>query len=789
MRDALLFGTDTKEAPLPNRRDFMTLASLAAGSSLLGKLPAQTAAKASIKTGEDLTGFVNVFLGTGGHGHTFPGATVPFGAVQLSPDTGIRDWDWSSGYHHDDQTLMGFSHTHLSGTGVGDMMDLLLVPRTGAVVLNPGVDPESRLNPSGTYRAKFSHTSERGEPGFYAVDVDSTGGKKIHVELTATERSGLARFTFPAGEDAHILLDWHHVYGTENTVKAAELKLVSERLITGGRQVNKWAPDREIYFATELSVTPNKVEVFSDDKPVTASQAQGKNLKVALHFEPGSTVMVKSGISMVSAANALANLRAEQQGFDFAGVRSAAKKLWQAELSRIHLEDASRERKAIFYSGLYHMMCAPTLADDVNGQYRGLGKKVHTLDKGEHNYSTYSLWDTYRALHPSFTLWQSERVAPLVNCLVRTAEQSQYGFPVWPLQDGETYCMPGYHGASVMAEACVKKIPGIDWNRAYAGMRKRNMDDDYMGLPLYRKLGYIPADKEYESVGKLVEYTYCDWACAHVADATGHHDDARIQRERSQNYKNLFDPQTKFIRAKLSNGSWTPGFNPKATGHIPHHRDYCEANAWQTTFFVQHDVKGYMKLFGGREAFAQKLDALFTEEPGVSNEKVLDMTGYIGQYVHGNEPSHHITYLYLWAGQPWKTQERVRELLLTHYRNDFDGLDGNEDCGQMSAWFVMSSLGLYAVDPVSATYVLSAPLFDRATVRLAGGRELVIEAKRSQPDDKYIQSVTVNGKPHDKLWITHEEIVRGAHLVFTLGPQPNKSLGVAESAMPPSLTA
>jgi predicted alpha-1,2-mannosidase len=447
------------------------------------------------------------------------------------------------------------------------------------------------------------------------------------------------------------------------------------------------------------------------------------------------------------------------------------------------------ERKQTFYSAMYHMMCAPTLADDANGQYRGLDKKVHTLAKGEHNYSTYSLWDTFRALHPSFTLWQRDRVAPLVNCLVRTAEESKYGFPIWPLQDGETYCMPGYHGASVMAEACAKKVPGIDWKRAYAAMRKRNMDDDYMGLPYFRKMGYIPADKEDESVGKFVEYIYCEWACANVAQATGNLDDAKIQRQRSQNYRNLFDTKTQFLRPKLANGEWAPNFDPRATGHVPHHRDYTEANAWQSTFFVQHDVKGYMQLFGGREAFAKKLDALFTAEPGVSNEEVVDMTGFIGQYVHGNEPSHHIAFLYNWAGQPWKTQERVREILLKHYRNDYDGLDGNEDCGQMSAWYFMSALGLYAVDPVSATYVLSAPLFEKAAVQLGPGRELKVEAKRNSPEDQYIQSVTLNGKPLDKLWVRHEDLEKGAHLVFTLGPQADKNLAVNEEAMPPSLTA
>ena len=510
-----------------DRREFLALAGLATTGTLVKNALGQRTAGAESAGTEDLTAFVNVFIGTGGHGHTFPGATLPFGAVQLSPDTGVRDWDWCSGYHHDDTTLMGFSHTHLSGTGVGDMLDLLLVPRTGEVVLEPGKDPEARKDPAGTYRSRFSHADERGEPGFYSVKTEASGGARILTELTATERTGLARFTFPAGEPAHLLMDWQHLYGEDEGLESADVSVVSDTAVQGGRQINRWAPHREIYFSSELSPKPTKVEVFSDNKPVAGRDASGKNLKVVLHFDAGSTVMVKSGISMVSAENAKENLAKEQPAWDFAGLRAAAKRKWQAELERIKIRDRDHDRKTIFYTALYHMMCAPTLNDDVNGQYRGLDKKVHTLSRGEHNYSTFSLWDTYRALHPSFTLWQADRVAPMVNCLVRMADESMYGFPIWPLQDGETYCMPGYHGASVMAEACVKKIPGIDWKRAYAGMRKRNMEDDYMGLALYRKYGYIPADKEYESIGKLVEYTYCDWACAHVAEATGNADDAR----------------------------------------------------------------------------------------------------------------------------------------------------------------------------------------------------------------------------------------------------------------------
>jgi len=771
---------------LVNRREFLGLVSLAAGHQTLAQTAKHLPAAGDAT---DLARFVNVMAGTGGHGHVFPGATVPFGAIQLSPDTGNHGWDWCSGYYTADTSIMGFSHTHLSGTGAGDLLDILFVPRVGEVKLVPG----SKDDPDTGFRTRFSHADEHAEPGFYAVKLASG----VNVELTATERTGLHRYRFPGSSDAHVLIDLHHAYGSEDDlskeqpVQAAHLHVVGNDTVTGGRTMHGWSPTRQVYFAVQFSRPFTKAQIYGDRKPMDSAEAQGRILQAALHFNTAGQpeLLARVGISMVSTENALANLRAEQAGWDFDRTRSNARRMWNRELAKIAVDSDDTERKTVFYTSMYHMMCAPTLADDANGQYRGMDQKVHTLTAGEHNYSTYSLWDTYRALHPSFTLWQAERVAPMVNNLVRMAEESPAGIPVWPLAGGETGCMTGYHSASVMAEACVKKVPGIDWQRTYAVMRKRNMDDNYRGLGFYRQMGYIPADLEEESVSKLLEYDYADWACAHVADATGHADDAKVQRGRSSNYKHLFDPKTQFIRAKMKDGAWTPGFNPKATGHTKKYRDYTESNAWQTTFGVQHDVKGYIDLFGGREPFLAKLDRLFLEEPGVSNEEVVDMSGYIGQYVHGNEPSHHIAFLYVYAGQPWKTQQRVRQILDTLYRNDLDGLAGNEDCGQMSAWYVMSSLGLYAVDPVSATYVLTAPVFDRARLRLAGGRELVIEAHRKAPGDLYVQSVTLNGKPHDHLWITHAEIANGAHLVFELGAEPNKDLGTDERLAPPSLTA
>ncbi len=759
--------------------------SLAAGHESLAQVGKHLPAAGS---GADLTRLVNVMCGTGGHGHVFPGATLPFGAVQVSPDTGNHGWDWCSGYYTSDTSIMGFSHTHLSGTGGGDLLDILLVPGVGEVKLVPGTNED----PDSGFRTRFSHAEEHAEPGYYSVKLANA----LQVDLTATERTGLHRYRFPAGSDAHVLVDLHHAYGSDpdlskqQPVKSAQLRLAGNDTVTGGRLMHGWSPTRQVYFALQFSRPFSKSQIYDARQPVSGSEANGSVLQAVLHFDTANPeLLAKVGISMVSAENALANLKAEQPGWDFEKTRGNARRAWQRELEKIAIDSDDVQRKTIFYTSMYHMMCAPTLADDASGQYRGMDQKVHTLAKGEHNYSTYSLWDTYRALHPSFTLWQGERVAPMVNNLVRMAEESPEGIPVWPLAGGETGCMTGYHSASVMAEACVKKVPGIDWQRTYAVMRKRNMEDNYRGLDFYRQIGYIPADREEESVSKLLEYNYGDWACAHVAEATGHTEDATTQRERSQNYKHLFDSKTQFIRAKMQDGTWTPDFNPKATGYSKKYRDYTESNAWQTTFGVQHDVKGYIGMFGGREPFLKKLDALFVEEPGVSNEEVVDMSGYIGQYVHGNEPSHHIAYLYTYAGQPWKTQQRVRQILDTLYRNDLDGLVGNEDCGQMSAWYVMSALGLYAVDPVSATYVLTAPTFDRARLHVGGGRELVIEARRSSQSDIYVQSVQLNGKPYNKLWITHAEIANGAHLVFQLGPEPNKELGSDERLAPPSLTA
>jgi predicted alpha-1,2-mannosidase len=738
---------------------------------------------------EDLTQFVKIAIGTGGHGHTYPGATVPFGAVQLSPDTYNRGWDWCSGYHYSDDSIMGFSHTHLSGTGAGDMLDFLLMPGTGPAKIVPG----TREHPEEGYRSRFSHTDEIAEPGYYSVILRDYN---IRAELSATERAGIHKYTFPPSADSYFILDLvHHYYfgANDSLVRWAELKATNNDTILGGRSIAGWADGRQIYFAMKFSKPFRDFEIYSEDSGLGPSvhEAKGNHLKCVVRYQtsPAEVIYVKTGISGVSPEAALKNLESEIPDWDFDRVRGAAHQSWRRELSRIRIETTNQKHREIFYTALYHMMVAPTLFDDVDGQYRGMDGEVHRCPSGFHNYSTFSLWDTYRAAHPLYTLFQPQRVPDFVNCLIRMANESPAGMPVWPLQGKETGTMTGYHSAAVIAEATVKKFPGLDLAKAYPAMKKRAMVDDYRGLGLYRKLGYIPADKEEESVSKTMEYVYDDWAVAHVAQALGEDADAKILLERSKNYRNLYDPQLRFIRARLENGEWAEPFDPRGMGHFKKWRDYTESNSWETTFAIQHDPKGYVELFGGQKAFLKKLDELFTTSSELPPDAPPDIAGLVGQYAHGNEPCHHIAYLYAYAGAPYKTQERVRSLLETMYDNQPDGLAGNEDCGQMSAWYVISALGLYAVDPVSGNYVMGAPLFDRAEIELAGGKRFVIKARRSSPEDKYISSVSFNGKPYHKVWLRHADIVEGAEIVFTMASEPNEEFGSSPGNAPPSFTS
>jgi predicted alpha-1,2-mannosidase len=750
-----------------------------------GALPLHRLLASTSRTTSDVCDFVDPFIGTGGHGHTFPGATVPFGMVQLSPDTDVARWDACSGYHYDDPSIMGFSHTHLSGTGAGDLLDVLVVPAVGPVRLQPGTLTDSHDG----YRSRFTHADERASPGYYRVRLQDAA---IEVELTATARAGMHRYHFTQG--GHLLIDLAHAFQDPPDrlprITDASFRVIGNDTVVGGRRAHQWADGRVIYFAMKVSRPFAQAQLYSNDQslPVDAREANGACLKCALHFPDAheAPLLVKVGLSAVDIEGALRNLDTEMPQWDFDAVHAQARAAWRRELSRASIEGATAADQAIFYTALYRSLLAPTLFCDVDGRYRGMDSTVHHLAAGENNYSTYSLWDTYRTLHPLLTLLLPERVPDIVGGLVRMAEESPTGPSIWPLQGIETHCMIGWHSAVVLAEAHAKGFTSIDFKRAWAVYRRLAFDSSEKGLGEYRKLGYLPADTIEESVSKTLEYAYDDWAMAELAQAAGADEDAKALRARSRNYRNLFDSQSGFMRGRLSDGQWTEPFDPRAMGHIVGRKDFTESNAWQATFLNQHDLYAYIDMLGGDAAFERKLDELFTASSDLPADAPPDIAGLVGQYAHGNEPSHHVAYLYTYAGVPHKTQARVRMLLHSMYRAAPDGLAGNEDCGQMSAWYVMSALGLYPVDPVIGVYVFGSPLFARVELRMAANRTLVVESRNNAPDHPYIQAVRWNGQAYTKTWIKHEELARGGRLVFEMGPRPNVSYGKARADRPPS---
>ena len=763
-----------------SRRQLLTGTGLAA---LVSLLPGTGWTQSLVTVAPDL------FIGTGGHGHTFPGPSLPFGMAQLGPDTNNIGWDACSGYHRDDRSIMGFSHTHLSGTGIGDMLDVLVVPTRQPLRLAPGPVGEPDLG----YRQRFS--DELAEPGYYRVRLESG----VQAELTVTERCGLHRYRFARGP-AHILIDFAHAIhdksDTGTLIEDASLALDPDGTLTGSRRVNRWAKGRRIHFAMQLSRKPSRIQFFGDDDAPAVGDATGvtgKRLKVALFFDEagGEPILIKTGLSAVDVAGARAALVAEAPQWDFDGARSAARTAWAEALGRIRVSGGTAAQRTIMASALYHAHLAPTLFNDRDGRYVGLDQQVRQLPGGERAHSAYSLWDTYRALHPLLTLINRDQATLLVRDLIRQTQQSPYGPPVWPLQGVETGCMIGWHSVSVLAEAHAKGIEA-DYAAAWPNIRRRAFDRDYrdsdssLGRGDYYDLGYIPADKVWESVSRTQEYAYDDWAMAHLAEAAGAKDDARALRKRARNYRNVLDPAIGFARPRYADGSWWADYDPIQLGHdVPKWRDYTEANGWQATFLNQHDVYGLIKHFGGDAAFEKKLDALFTSPSTLPKDAPPDISGLVGQYAHGNEPDQHVAYLYAYCGAPWKAQAMARRLLTEMYKADPDGVIGNDDCGQMSAWFVLSSLGFYPVDPVSALYVFGSPLFDMAEVDVGAGKTLAIRANGNGPVNPYIQSVRWNGAPWTRNWIAHADLVKGGDLVFEMGPRPSR-FGAAKRDRPPS---
>ncbi|HTI97946.1 MAG TPA: GH92 family glycosyl hydrolase [Dongiaceae bacterium] len=720
--------------------------------------------------------YVNPFIGTAEHGHVYPGATVPFGMVQLSPDTRDTTWDGCSGYHYSDTSIMGFSHNHLTGTGCADLGNFLLMPTVGELKMDVGSKPGEG------YRARFSHDQEEAHPGYYRVFLPDN---KINVELTATARAGLHRYTFPQSDAAHVILDLRH--GIDNKPLDSALTIENDHTVSGFRRSDGWGGDKVYYFVMEFSRPFTGSGILSSDTDVAGQEAHGKNLKAHFDFktQAGDQILVKVGISSVSVTGARQNLAQEIPGWRFDAIRAAAEAQWNAALDVVKIKTADENLKHTFYTAVYHTLLAPTILSDVDGQYRGPDKEVHVAS-GYDFYTELSLWDTFRAENPLLTLIQPGRVNDFVRTMLDHCKYfDQHTLPVWTEGGKENWCMIGNHAIPIIVDA---------YNKGFRNWNAKEALDDMIGsvdknraqLGYYRDRGYIPSRKGVQSVSKVLEYCYDDACIARFAKQLGESTAAATSAKRAQNWRNVFDPETGFMRGKLADGSWRTPFDPKFISFD----DYTEANAWQYTFFVPHDVSGLIAAMGGDDKFVARLDEMFDTKEKIPNS-LSDVSGLIGMYAHGNEPCHHVAYLYNYAGQPWKTQARIRQVASSLYDSSNGGLCGNDDCGQTSAWYVFSALGFYPVDPASSIYVIGSPLVSEATLSLDTqyyrGHKFTMIAKNNSPQNVYVQSATLNGKALDRTWLSHDDIAAGGTLVLVMGPQPNKSWGTAAAARPPEV--
>lgn len=743
---------------------------------------------------------VDPFIGTGGEGHTFPGATVPYGMIQLSPDTRIQPrkdgYGWAAGYRYDDTTIVGFSHTHFSGTGHSDLGDLLLMPTTGELKLERG-DPD---HPRSGYTSRFRHATETAQPGYYAVTLDD---HQVRAELTASARVGMHRYTFPAGEPGHIVLDLRtSMYDYPGKISWSRLRVRPDGTVTGFRETRGWAPGRQLYFAVRFSrpLTGHQLHNTEQDIPYKGfpppgekdprqrAQIEGRQLVAAFDVAPaaGQPLLVKVAISPVSEDSAIANLDAEAPGWDFDGMRASAKRQWSEALGAVEAHGTKAQRTS-FYTALYHTLLGPTLFMDSDGRYRGPDNAVHQAD-GWTNYSTFSLWDTYRALHPLTTLLQPpQRTNDFVNSLLASRRESPHGvLPVWSFHGLETWCMIGYHAVPVIADAYMKGIRGYDAEEALQAMVASADYGPYDGIAAYRELGYVPIDEEGEAASKTLEYAYDDWAIARMAEAMGRTDVATEFTRRAAHWKHAFDPATGFMRARRRDGTFREPFDPAASGYGT---DYTEGNAWQYSWYVPQDVAGLAAVHGGSEALLDRLDAVFDAkvDPSVFAH-MEDITGLIGWYAHGNEPSHHVAYLYAYAGQPWRTQARLKQIMDTQYAPRPDGLAGNDDLGQMSAWYVFTTLGFYPVTPGSNQYVLGRPFLPRATLHLPNGKRFTVVADALDDAHAYVGSITLNGRPLERTYLEHQEILAGGELRFTMQAAPDKARASGRLGLPYSMS-
>lgn len=717
---------------------------------------------------EDLINFVDPFIGTGGHGHTYPGATVPFGMVQLSPDNGISNWDWCSGYHYSDSIVSGFSHLHLSGTGIGDLADILFMPTNKKLDLTTKTTSRDQL----PYKSSYSHSNEKASPGYYQVFLEDP---KINVELTASQRTAFHKYTFAKNDKQSVIIDLGFAINWDKALKTG-ITIEDQYTISGYRFSTGWAKNQKVFFVAKFSKPISESVLLANKKIVTANKTDGENTAAQLFFDPKNSeeLFIKVALSSVSVANAKDNLDAEKSTFD--NTKSEAASIWNSALSKIEVETPIDSLKTIFYTAMYHAQVAPVTYSDKNGQFRKENDEIATATNYT-AYSTLSLWDTFRAENPLLTLLAPDKASDIVNSMLAYYETKKI-LPVWTLYANETNTMTGYHSIPVIVDAYLKGIKGFDAEKAFEAMKTTMMQDE-RGLNFYKKYGFIPYNLLDESVTITLEYAYDDWCVAQMAKALGKTEDYQFFLNRSKAYQYLFDSKTGFMRGKSADGkSWNEPFDPKHSNHREH-TDYTEGNAWQHSWFVPHNVDEFISLHGSNELFSKRLEQLFTESSEITGNNIsADISGLIGQYAHGNEPSHHIAYMFNHANQPWRTQYWVRNILDTQYNTTPNGLSGNEDCGQMSAWYVFSSMGLYPMNPASGEYEIGSPIFEKAKINLEGGKSFVIEAENVSDKNFYIQSATLNGVPFNKTAISHQQIVQGGILHFVMGSEPNKSWGL-----------
>ncbi|WP_409151426.1 GH92 family glycosyl hydrolase [Sphingobacterium sp. BS-2] len=725
---------------------------------------------------QQYTKYVDPFIGTGGHGHTYPGATVPFSLVQLSPDNGKNGWDWVSGYHISADSIAGFSHMHLSGTGIGDWLDIAIMP------LNQPINQKDFDT-----RVKFSHDNEKANPGYYEVKLENG----IQAKLTSTERVGLHNYSFPNIAKPTIRLDLGHAYNWDRPMET-EIKILNDSTAIGKRYSYGWANQQHIYFAIRFNKPFNSYLLNgnkTNEKQVAQinSTRQGpiNAVNAQFIFQPTEQVDLKVALSTTSAEKAIEALK-EIPNWNFNQVKSDAEDQWEKELGKIKVESTDETLKKIFYSALYHTAVSPTLYSDKDGEYKNYKGEIHKMNNAGQRYTLFSLWDTFRALKPLLTITQSERYTDMMNSMLAFYDENGL-LPVWDLSTFETNTMTGYHAVPVLADAVLKDIPGIDQEKAFKAMLA-SANQKIREVPDYIQYGYVPQDVNGGSVTSTLEYAFDDYCISLVAKKLGKKKEYEEYTKRAKNYIHLFDPNSGFMRAKLKNGKFVEPFDPFYSEHEFSKSQYIEGNAWQHSFFVPHDVRGLAKLFPKKDGLDKMLDTLFTAPSYMTGENQSpDASGFIGQYAHGNEPSHHIAYMYSYLGKPWKTQEKVRAIIDSMYHERPDGYAGNEDAGQMSAWAVWSMMGLYPASPVNGEYVFGSPALDKSDITMPNGKTFSIIAKNNSKKNIYIKSITLNGKPYKKTYITHKDMLKGGTLEFQMSDVPNQKFGTKKKSLPTSM--